>query len=100
MVQLQRFALLYDPDAQRQGYLLDGRLEAAVIDGDTHSHLFVVTDQYGSVQVTVGQHLLKLAPDQQVLALPIDALEGAGDHRLTVAIDGERQAGRLLAVVR
>jgi hypothetical protein len=100
MLQLHRFALLYDPDVQRQGYLLGGRLEAAVIDGDSHAHLFVVTDQYGSVQSTVGQHLLKLAPDQAVVALPLDALEGPGDHRLTVAIDGERQAGRVLAVVR
>jgi hypothetical protein len=98
-VQLQRFALLYDPDAQKRGYLLGGRLEAEVVDGDTDSHLFVVTDQYGSVQLVVGQHLLRLAPDQPMVALPLDALEGAGDHRLTVAIDGERQAGGVLTVV-
>jgi hypothetical protein len=98
-VQLQRFTLLYDPAVQKRGYLLGGRLQATVVDGDTLSHLFVVTDQYGSVQLTVGQHLLRLAPEQAVLALPIDALEGAGDHRLTVAIDGERQAGRFVAVV-
>jgi hypothetical protein len=100
MVQLQRFALHYDPDVQKSGYLLAGRLEAAVVDPDAYAHLFVVTDQYGSVQLPVAQHLLRLAPDQQVVALPIDALEGAGEHRLTVAIDGERQAGSLLAVVR
>ena len=96
---LQRFTLLYDPAVQKRGYLLGGRLQAAVVDGDTLSHLFVVTDQYGSVQLVVGQHLLRLAPEQSVLALPLDALEGAGDHRLTVAIDGERQAGRFVAVV-
>jgi hypothetical protein len=99
MVQLQRFALRYDPDAQKHGYLLGGRLEAAVVDGDTYSHLFVVTDQYGSVQLVVGQHVLRLAPDQRVVALPLDDLEGTGDHRLTVAIDGERQAGGFLTVV-
>lgn len=98
-MQLQRFALRYDPAAQRRGYLLGACLEAAVVDGDTHVHLFVVTDQYGSVQLVVGQHLLQLAPHQALLALPLDALEGAGDHRLTVAIDGERQAGRFVAVV-
>jgi len=98
-VQLQRFTLLYDPAVQKRGYLLGGRLQAAVVDGDTLSHLFVVTDQYGSVQLVVGQHLLRLAPEQSVLALPLDALEGAGDHRLTVAIDGERQAGRFVAIV-
>ena len=98
-MQLQRFTLLYDPAVQKRGYLLGGRLQAAVVDGDTLSHLFVVTDQYGSVQLVVGQHLLRLAPEQSVLALPLDALEGAGDHRLTVAIDGERQAGRFVAVV-
>jgi hypothetical protein len=98
-VQLQRFALVYDPDAQKRGYLLGARLQAAVVDGDTLSHLFVVTDQYGSVQLVVGHHLLQLEPDQTVVALPLDPLEGAGDHRLTVAIDGERQAGRLIAVV-
>ena len=98
-MQLQRFTLLYDPAVQKRGYLLGGRLQAAVVDGDTLSHLFVVTDQYGSVQLVVGQHLLRLAPEQSVLALPLDALEGAGDHRLTVAIDGERQAGRFVAIV-
>jgi len=98
-LQLRRFALLYDPDAQKRGYLLGGRLEAAVVDGDTFPHLFVVTDQYGSVQLVVGQHLLKLRRDQDVIVLPLDALEGAGDHRLTVAIDGERQAGGLVTVV-
>jgi hypothetical protein len=98
-MQLQRFALRYDPGAQKRGYLLGGRLEAAVVDGDTHPHLFVVTDQYGSVQLVVGQHLLRLARGQEIVALPLDALEGPGDHRLTVAIDGERQAGRFVAVV-
>ena len=98
-MQLQRFALLYDPGVQKRGYLLGGRLEAAVVDGDTDSHLFIVTDQYGSVQAVVGEHVLRLTQDQEVVALPIDALEGAGDHRLTVAIDGERQAGRFVAVV-
>jgi len=98
-VQLQRFALRFDPGVQRPGYLLGGRLEAAVVDGDTLSHIFVVTDQYGSVQLVVAEHLLQLAPDQEVVVLPLDALEGAGDHRLTIAIDGERQAGRLVAVV-
>ena len=98
-MQLRRFALLYEPGVQKGGYLLGGRLEAAVVDGDTHPHLFVVTDQYGSVQSVVGEHLLRLARDQEIVALPIETLEGAGDHRLTVAIDGERQAGRLVAVV-
>jgi hypothetical protein len=98
-VQLRRFALLYEPAVQKGGYLLGGRLEAAVVDGDTHPHIFVVTDQYGSVQAVVGQHLLRLALGQDVVALPIDALEGAGDHRLTVAIDGERQPGGFVAVV-
>ena len=98
-MQLQRFALLFDPAVQKPGYLLGGRLQAAVVDGDTHPHLFVVTDQYGSVQLVVGNHLLNLAPDQEIVALPLDSLEGAGDHRLTVAIDGERQAGRFVAVV-
>jgi hypothetical protein len=98
-LQLRRFSLLYDPGVQRRGYLLGGRLEADVIDGDGHSHLFVVTDQYGSVRLVVGEHFLKLPPDQDVVALPIGPLEGAGDHRLTVAIDGERQAGGLLTVV-
>ena len=98
-MQLRRFSLVYDPDSQKQGYLLGGRLEAAVVDGDTFPHLFVVTDQYGSVRLDVGKHVLKLRQDQDVVALPIDPLEGAGDHRLTVAIDGERQAGGLLTVV-
>jgi hypothetical protein len=98
-MQLQRFAVLFDPEAQKRGYLLGARLEAAVVDGDTHSHLFVVTDQYGSVQLVVGQHLLALRPAQETVALPLDPLEGAGEHRLTVAIDGERQAGRCVAVV-
>jgi hypothetical protein len=98
-VQLQRFALVYDPGVQRRGYLLGGRLEADVIDADGQSHLFVVTDQYGSVRLVVGEHFLKVARDQVVVALAIGPLEGAGDHRLTVAIDGERQAGGLLTVV-
>jgi hypothetical protein len=74
-VQLQRFALLYDPDAQRTGYLLGGCVQAVVVDGDGYSHLIVVTDQYGSVRLVVGEHFLK------------------------VAVDGERQAGSLLAIV-
>jgi hypothetical protein len=98
-MQLRNFDLTYDASAQKAGQLVRCTFHASVLDGDTLLHQFVVTDSYESAKVVVGNHFLSLQEGQRVLSLELKPLEGTGRHLLTVAIDGERQAGMLVKVV-
>jgi hypothetical protein len=98
-MQLRNFDLTYDASAQAAGQLVRSTFHATVVDGDTLLHQFVVTDAYESAKVVVGNHFLSLQEGQRTLSLALKPLEGAGRHLLTVAIDGERQAGALVKIV-
>jgi hypothetical protein len=98
-MQLRDFDLTYDASAQHEGQLVRCTFHASVVDGDTLLHQFVVTDSYESGKVVVGSHFVSLDEGQRFLTLALKPLEGAGRHLLTVAIDGERQAGRLVKFV-
>jgi hypothetical protein len=98
-MQLRQFALVYDADCQQAGQLVRCTFRANVIDCDALLHQFVVTDAYESARVVVGNHFLTLDEGQEILSLALRPLEGPGRHLLTVAIDGERQAGVLVEIV-
>lgn len=98
-MQLRQFALVFDANGQQAGQLVRCTFQASVVDHDALLHQFIVTDAYESARVVVANHFLALQEDQRVLSLALRPLEGPGRHLLTVAIDGERQAGAWIEMV-